>query len=128
MPLKRASCQPSATLEGFYEELAASTDSVSSGSGKQMLSLLPMLTETCADINVWGLTSHAHLWLLASDNWTTPWLVSVTAFSGVGYRVQYRMPAADAPWPEALVEGTAPDEAAACRLILIAMKRSGGWG
>jgi hypothetical protein len=37
------------------------------------------------------------------------------------------MMAADAPWPDAFVEGKAPDEAEACKLILIAMKNSGGW-
>ncbi len=41
------------------------------------------------------------------------------------YRVRYKMKARDAPWPEAFVEGKAPDEAAACRLILVAMKNSG---
>src|ERR1700680_2823923 len=43
MPIKRASCQRSESLEGFYEDLAASTDSVSSSIGRQMLELLPML-------------------------------------------------------------------------------------
>jgi len=127
MPLTRASCQKSASLEGFYKDLAASTDTVSSSAGEQMLSLLPMLSDICADFNVWGLTSLNHLWLLPSDDWKSPWLVQVTAYPGQGYEVRYKMTATDAPWAEAFVEGKAPDEASACRLILIAMKRSGGW-
>jgi hypothetical protein len=114
--------------EGFYEDVAASTDSVSSSIGRQMLELLPMLAEVCAPFGVWGLTSHYNLWLLAADEPSAAWLVSISAFPGLGYRIQYRMAAADAPWPEALVEGMAVDEADACRLVLIAMKRSGGWG
>ena len=64
MPLTRASCQQSASLEDFYEKMAASTNIISSGTGKQMLSLLRMLSDLCVDLNVWGLTSLAHLWLL----------------------------------------------------------------
>jgi hypothetical protein len=128
MPIRRASCQQHGTLEGFYQALADSSDSVSSSGGRQMLSLLPLLSDVCATFNVWGLTSHETLWLLPSDDPSSPWLVSVIGFAGQGYHIRYKMAEADAPWPEALVEGTAPDEAAACRLILIAMKRSGGWG
>jgi len=46
---------------------------------------------------------------------------------GVGYRISYRMPEQQAPWPDAMVEGHANDEANACRLISIAMQASGGW-
>jgi len=127
MPIKRASCQRSKSLEGFYEDVAASTDSVCSSIGRQKLELLPMLAEVCEPFAVWGLTSHYHLWLLAVDEPSTSWLVSISAFPGLGYRIQYRMAVSDAPWPEALVEGMAADEADACRLVLIAMKRSGGW-
>jgi hypothetical protein len=51
----------------------------------------------------------------------------VTAHPGQGYQIRYKMTEADAPWADAFVEGEAPDEAAACSLILIAMKQSGGW-
>jgi len=44
-----------------------------------------------------------------------------------GYEIRYKMIAAGAPSPDAFVEGKAPDEAEACKLILIAMKNSGGW-
>jgi hypothetical protein len=127
MPLKRASCQHSASLETFYKEFAASDEAFSKSMGEQMLSLLPMLSQACAPFDVWGLTSMHHLWLLAADDWRSSWLVCVTALPAEGYRIQYRMPQADAPWPNAFIQGIAPDEATACRRILIAMKRSGGW-
>jgi hypothetical protein len=69
----------------------------------------------------------ANLWLLSIDDASSAWFVSITALPGQGYCIRYRMAEADAPWPEAFVEGIAADEADACRLILIAMKRSGGW-
>lgn len=128
MALKRASCQQSDTLEGFYSRLAASDDRVSAGIGNQMLSLLPMLSELCEPLEVWGLTSLYHLWLLAEDDWRSPWLVRITASpEGEEYKISYCMADIDAPWPGALVEGVAKGRQTACQFISIGMKRSGGW-
>jgi hypothetical protein len=90
-----------------------------------MLSLFPMLAQVFAPFDVWGLTSHAHLWLLAKDDFRSPWLVCITAIPGEGYKIQYKTQ--DTGMQNAPVEGIAPDEATACRLILSAMKRTGGW-
>jgi len=127
MAIERASSQSPETLVSYYKALTESEDSVSSSMGHQMLVLLPMLSEVCAGQGVWGLTSLAHLWLLAVDDWTSPWLVSVTALPGEGFRVRYRMPEAEAPWPDSVVEGQARDEGQACQLVAIGMGRSGGW-
>lgn len=127
MPLKRASCQESTTLEGFYQKLAASDDSVTAAVGNEMSSLLPVLSESFRSIDVWGLTSLYHLWLLAADDWRSPWFVRISAYPGHEYRISYRMAEVDAPWPDALVEGLASDTQTACEFVLIAMKRSGGW-
>jgi hypothetical protein len=89
-----------------------------------MLPLLKMLSDACADFQVWGLTSHTDLWLLPSEDRYSPCLVQVIADPCGEYRVRYKMKASDAPWPDAFVEGRVPDEPAACRLILIAMKQS----
>jgi hypothetical protein len=114
-------------LEGFYEKLAASDDSITAGIGNNMLCLLPMLSEFCKPFEVWGLTSLYHLWLLAADDWRSPWLVRITAYPGDEYRISYRMAEVDAPWPDALAEGLASDKLTACQFVLIGMKRSGGW-
>jgi|SRR5215472_1238148 len=127
MPIRRASAQQGDSLEEFYEEAAASHGATVSMVGKQMLSLLSMLSDICADFDVWGLTSLYDLWLLPSDDPAAPWLVQISAQLTLGYQVRYKMTATEAPWPDAFVEGKAPDEAAACKLILIAMKNSGGW-
>jgi hypothetical protein len=91
-----------------------------------MLRLLPTLAEFCKPFQVWGLTSHYDLWLLAEDDWRSPWLVYISASAGE-YRIRYRMAEVDAPWPDAYAEGTVSDELTACQRVLIGMKRSGGW-
>ena len=127
MPLHKASVQQHKTLEEFYGELKASTDSVSSSGGQTMLELLPLLGDLCADVEAWGLTSHSRLWLLAADSSQAPWLVSIQPFPGQGFQISYRMPATEAPWADAFVEGFATDEADAIRMVRIAMERSKGW-
>ena len=127
MPLTRASSQSATSLQDFYESLVNSEDSVSSSVGTQMLSLLPLLDDLCRTQHAWGLTSLAHLWLLSEDAWTSRWHVCITACPGEGYRIRYRMPETRAPWPDAVVDGQARDEAHACQLIAIAMRESGGW-
>lgn len=126
MPIQRATCQSGESLETSYEELAAS-DGVASIYAKHMLPLLKMLSDECADYQLWGLTSHTDLWLVATQEQFSPWLVQIMADPCGGYRVRYKMKASDAPWPDAFVDAKASDEAAACRLILLAMKNSGGW-
>jgi hypothetical protein len=90
-----------------------------------MLSLFPMLAEAFGPLDVWGLTSLYHLWLLARDDFRSPWLVCITAIPDQGYKIQYKTPGSRLQ--DTVVEGIAPDGATACRLILSAMKRSGGW-
>jgi len=83
--------------------------------------------EVCTPFHVWGLTPLTHLWLLAADDWRSPWLVCITAMPNEGYRIQYQTVDADASSTEATVQGVASDEATACRIVLSAMRHSGGW-
>ncbi|WP_438018474.1 hypothetical protein WMF18_05100 [Sorangium sp. So ce315] len=127
MALNRASVQRSKSLEEFYGELKFSTDSISASTGGGMLDLLPLLKDIFSDRDAWALTSLMRLWLLAADDPSAPWLVSVAAMPGIGFQVTYRMSAAEAPWPDAFVQGTAVDEADACRMVRIAVERCRGW-
>ncbi|WP_437972125.1 hypothetical protein WMF04_23785 [Sorangium sp. So ce260] len=127
MALNRASAQQSKSLEEFYGELRSSTDSISASIGGGMLELLPLLKDICSDRDAWALTSLMRLWLLPADDPSAPWLVSVMAMPGIGFQVTYRMSAAESPWPDALVQGVAVDEADACRMVRIAMERCRGW-
>ena len=126
MSFRRASCQSHASLEAFYGMAAAGTDS-SSEMGKAMLQLLPELEKVFAFQDAWGLTSHYHLWLLAADDYTSPWLVSVIALDSTHWHVGYRLPEVAQPWPDAIVTGEATSMSAAIEMIKIGMSRSGGW-
>jgi hypothetical protein len=53
--------------------------------------------------------------------------VIVVAVDPTSYFIEYLMPAAAAPWPDARVQGEARSEDEAVRMILIAMERSEGW-
>ena len=75
----------------------------------------------------YGLTSHWHLCLLATDTGQSPWFVKVVATDRRNYHVSYRMPERLAPWRGAYVHGDAESEDEAVRMILIAMGWSGGW-
>ena len=126
--LKRASCQPSKTLEQDYRALAElPPENGFSRVGQQMLRLLPLLSDVCAPREVWSLTSHAQLCLLAADDWESPWYVQIDAVPWGGFEVRYLLPPAEAPWPRATVLGYAFDETQACEMIRTAMQRAGGW-
>jgi len=124
MPICRASAQMPESLVEFYEEFARSRDDAHVGAA--MLAFLRAFDERFPDRQVWGLTSIYHLWLLAQDDWRSSWLVSVLGDDS-GFRVQYRMLPGEAPWPDALVSGRAPDLRRALDLVELAMDRSGGW-
>lgn len=124
MSIRRESSQTSASLEGFYEELLESEHD--SQIGTAMLAFLRAFDERFPDRQVWGLTSHYQLWLLACDDWRSPWLVSVIG-NASEFSVEYRMPSDEAPWADALVRGSAPDLRRALDLVAVAMERSGGW-
>jgi hypothetical protein len=91
-----------------------------------MLALIARLRALPDERCVWGLTSLQRLCLLAHDTYKSPWFVIVVAVSD-RYFIEYLMPAAVAPWPEARVQGEAGSEDEAIRMILIAMERSEGW-
>jgi hypothetical protein len=94
--------------------------------GRAMVDILPDLHEMSRTRDVWGLTSHYHLWLLAADDYKSRWLVEIIGYSGE-YVIGFRLPEADEPWPNAVVRGTARTKTDALEMIETAMVRSGGW-
>ena len=130
MALKRAPAQASRDLYDYYREFLdwdLGPEDSSTQVATQMLQLLPVLEALCLNVTVWGLTSMQRLCLLADDDWRSPWFVIIQAKPMGGFQIQYRMSQAEAPWPNAIVEGFAEDKERACELIRIAMERSGGW-
>ena len=116
----------SGTLEQFYRKICGSNDNVSQLIGEGMLRLLQALHDCPAHHEMWGLTSHHHLCLLAEDCYETRWLVRVIG-SDSQYRIEYLLPQNAAPWPNAYVQGEASSLEQAVNMVLIGMVRSGGW-
>lgn len=90
-----------------------------------MLDLFAALRSCSDPRHLWGLTSLAELVLLSSE--ASPWYVKVFAPNYGGYRIEYLMPEAIAPWPQAWVRGEASSVDEAVSMLRVAMDRSGGW-
>ena len=139
MHIARCRDQAPQTLDEFYRELSGSRSGSEARVGQAMLRLLERLQAWPDERRVYGLTSHAHLCLLAEDTSTSPRYVSFVACDQRYYTVEYLMPERLAPWPNARVTGevfaawfagdprlrAAEDEA--LRRILVAMDKSEGW-
>jgi hypothetical protein len=131
MHLVRCSEQGSQTLDEFYADIAANEPPYWH-TGPAMLSLIKRLRELPDNREVWGLTSHNRLCLLTQNDSfpngvIAPWYVIFVAGDMNAYYVEYLMPEAIAPWPNAYVRGEARSEDEAIEMILTAMERSGGW-
>ena len=123
--LLRVSFQGPKTLRATYEFFIAR--GLMGSEARLMLALLPGLEVMCADLPVWGMTSHAHLWLLPASDEKAPHLVLVVPLGSMGYRVGYRKtstePSEQVVWIG--LEVATPD--AAVERVAMAMHRSGGW-
>ena len=120
--LRRVEFQSSGTIKAAYEWFL--TNGGMNRYARQMLALLPGLEALCEGLSVWGMTSHADLWLLPGKTEEAPRLVRICPIGegyGVGYRPQGREPT------QFLEESdcTTPEEA--LDLIAVAMERTGGW-
>jgi hypothetical protein len=128
MHLKRVSSQTDSSLKEYFEKLAAlGPQQGISRSGSQMLVLLPLLDQALHMHDVWGLTSHTSLVLLAVDDEKSPWYVTIEAEYWGGFTVRYQLPGPIAPWPNAQVQGFVTTAERAVDLVRIAMLESKGW-
>jgi hypothetical protein len=119
--------QKTQTLEEFYGDLSRRDGFVLREGSKAMLGLIARLQSMSDDKVVFGLTSHHRLVLLAEDTYQSPWFVIISALDSQNYHVEFRMPAAAAPWPGAYVRGECRTQDDAVRMIETAMERSEGW-
>ena len=128
MHLTRSQDQKSKTLDEFYTEISDSEHPVDREGGKAMLDLIARLRALPDDRQVYGLTSHYRLVLLAEDNYQSPWFVIISALDSRNYFVEYLMPKAITPWKQsAYVRGEVRSEDEAVEMIVIAMEKSEGW-
>lgn len=127
MTLTRCQDQKGQTLDEFYGELLQSTEKSSREMGQAMLALMASLRALPDPRQVYGLTSHHWLYLLASDTSDSPWFVMVIAADARDYRIEYLMPDEIAPWPHAHVRGEARSEDEAVSMIFADIDKSQGW-
>jgi hypothetical protein len=127
MQLTRCKDQHPQTPEEFYGELARRDNNTASQGSLAMLDLIKRLRALPIDREVFVLTSHARLVLLARDTYESPWLVIVSALDRRNYHVEYLMPESIAPWPGAYVRGECDSEDETVRRIETAMHRCLGW-
>ena len=122
MRLVRCREQRAQTLDELYEELAASADRSVQARGKAMLELLGGLRAWPGDTRAaWGVTIEHRLCLRTEDRKDAPWFVAIE-MRGADYAIEYRLPAAQAPW--AMVRGDAHTVADAVDMVRSAMVRS----
>jgi hypothetical protein len=127
MRLTRCKDQKSQSLEEFYGELVRQDGYVGREGGKGMLDLIARLQSLPDGRQVFGLTSHARLVLLAEDTYTSPWFIIIAALDKRNYFVEFLMPESAAPWPRAYVRGEGRSEDEAIQMIETAMERCKGW-
>jgi hypothetical protein len=113
-------------LDEFYAEVQGWDDPGSSKGGAQMRQIVKRLDVEFPSTDIWGLTSHVHLLMQSSSEYAAPWFVSVVSY-GDEIIVEYRLPAQEAPWKDAVVRGVASDVETSIAYIRKAMLRSGGW-
>jgi hypothetical protein len=126
MPLRRSPEQKRQSLDEFYAEVEGWDDPGSSRGGAQMRQIIKRLDAEFSSTDIWGLTSHVHLLLQASSEYAAPWFVSVVCYADQVV-VEYRLPAHEAPWKDAVVRGVTTDVETSVAYIRSAMIRSRGW-
>lgn len=127
MHLTRCREQKSKTLDEFFENISEQDHIVSREGGKAMLDLMARLRALPDSRQVYGLTSHHQLCLLAADTSESPWFVIICALNKGNYFIEYLMPDDVAPWPRAYVRGEARSEDDAVKMVVTAMEKSEGW-
>ena len=127
MHLTRCHDQKSKTLDEFFDDVNKQDHVGSREGGKAMLDLMVRLRALPGSCQVYGLTSHHRLCLLAADSYKSPWFVIIAALDKRNYFVEYLMPDNVAPWPHAYVRGEARSEDDAIQMIVIVMEKSEGW-
>jgi hypothetical protein len=127
MHLTRCKDQASKTLDEFYTDISQHDGDIDRSIGQAMLNLLARLRALPGEREVWGLTSHYRLCLLAENSSATPWFVILAALDMQNFYIEYLMPERVAPWPNAYVRGEARSIDDAVRMIVTATEKSEGW-
>lgn len=124
MPITRCIDQSSKSLLEFYSEGA--TDEVSQMMRREMIGIINWLDEIFQETELFGLTSHLRL-VLQSEN-VSYGRNHVTFIVTPGrYDIEYKLPEAEAPFPNASIIVHTDSRVSFKKYLLIAMKNSEGW-
>lgn len=126
MPIVRCKDQKRQTLEEFYSEWASYEDKFSIDLGKAILSIIEFINNTFIETKIFGLTSHAHLILLAQNSSESEWFVKLIT-NGLEFYIEYLIPKENQPWENAIVKGETTSMEEFKNYIIIAMVESQGW-
>lgn len=126
MPIITSKSQASKDLREFYSEAAMDSDFRIKEIGKAMLEWIERIELALPDLEIWALTSHYRLVLMASETYRGDWSVIIIGQKG-NYRVDYLIPKEDAPWNHAYITGETSDFEEALNMSLIGIEKSGAW-
>lgn len=96
MPITRCSGQNSQSLEEFYSAWASEDNQASAAMGRSMLSVIDLVNKTFIETRIYGLTSHAHLLMLAEDDDASDRFVNIIA-DGSQFYIEYTIPVEKQP-------------------------------
>ncbi len=126
MPLKRNTAQRSQTLIEFYNEFRNSNNTFSQKAGSQMIQWIERINNELTEIEIWGLTSHAHLILQNKDDFTSEnYIVLKTGMDE--FHIEYLLPKDLEPWQNAYVKGATKSLDEAMKMLKKAIVNSKGW-
>ena len=127
MAINNSKSQPNKSLIEFYSEAATDSDFITSEIGKTMIKWIQEIERKLPDLQIWGLTSHYRLVLMATETHTGDWSVILIGQEG-HYRVDYLIPLDEAPWENAYITGETTTFDKAMEMTLVGIEKSGAWG
>lgn len=126
MPIRRNTDQKSKTLIQFYSDLKNDSNVVSKGVGTLMLNWIDRINSEFKETEIWGLTSHYHLFLQTeNDNTSQTYVILTTGMDE--YHIEYLIPKESEPWENAYVKGATKSLDEAMIMLKIAMRNCKGW-
>ncbi len=113
-------------LKEFYLEASKDDDFTTKEIGKAMLMWIEGIEQALPELQIWGLTSHYKLVLMATETYHGDWSVIIIGQKG-NYRVDYLIPKENAPWENAYVTGETTNFEEALKMTLTGIEKCGAW-
>lgn len=122
MKLKRTHSQEQETLEDYYLSIGKDVDPFAEECSRMMVAFIRYLERHNIGADKGISTALQQLVFRPAPDISGPSVI-VSAWAGV-YKIQYALPAEEAPWPYAYVAGETRDVAKAAQMLLSAFERA----